>query len=232
MLFVFIAILVSVSLACGAFAPAAEPTATPFPTNPPPPTAAPLPTSDSQLPNPSGPSNPAGGNAGNSSQAGTSSDIVTVEDQNRLYLFDIPGDWSYISNELGNEIYSDVYMYADTWTSPDGSAVIEGISGVSQGFNFDGTTSTAVSLDLLNTYYSSTGKEGDIRISKTAIVEDGSTQFNWTSKGGGYSGISWFEVRGDKTFLMWTVNWGNDADQAILDILDNAINTYQAQTVP
>ena len=93
MLFVFIAILVSVSLACGAFAPAAEPTATPVPTNPPPPTAAPLPTSDSQLPNPSGPSNPAGGNAGNSQTSGTSSDIVTFVDQNNLLGFDLPGDW-------------------------------------------------------------------------------------------------------------------------------------------
>lgn len=168
------------------------------------------------------------GGSSNSSN-GASSDVITVEDQNKLYTFDIPANWSSEANDLGNAIYSDVYMFSDTWTSPDGSAVIEGISGRSEGFNFDGTTSTGVALDLLNSYYSSTGREGDIRISKTSTAEDGSTRFDWTSKGGDYSGISWFEVRGTRTFIMWTVNWGNGADQAILNIVDNAINTYQAQ---
>ena len=120
-------------------------------------------------------------------------------------------------------------MFADTWTAPDGSAVIEGIAGNSVGFDFDGTTSTRVALDMLNYYYSSTGKEGDIRISQTSTAKDGSTRFDWASKAGDYSGISWFEVRGTRTFLMWTVNWGNAADQAILDNVDNAISTYQAQ---
>jgi len=227
MLFVFAILLLAVSLACnGGSTP---PTATLVPTNPPPPTIAPAPTNvpppTADVPQP--PSNnqlntppPSNNN---------SSDVITVEDQNQLFTFDIPGNWSYEGNDLGNAIYSDVYMYADTWTSPDGSAVIEGISGRSQGFNFDGTTSTGVSLDLLNSYYSSTGKEGDIRITKTSTAKDGSTRFDWTSKGGDYSGISWFEIRGTRTFLMWTVNWGNGADQAILDIVDNAINTYLPQ---
>ncbi len=167
----------------------------------------------------------------NTSQpSSNNSDVITVEDQNKLYIFDIPADWSYESQDLGNTIYSDVNMFSDTWTSPDGSAVIEGISGRSQGFNFDGTTSTGVALDLLNTYYSSTGKEGDIRISKTSTAEDGSTRFDWSSSAGDYSGISWFEVRETRTFLMWTVDWGNGTDQAILDIVDNAINTYQKQS--
>jgi len=167
----------------------------------------------------------------NTSQpSSNNSNVITVEDQNKLFSFNLPADWSYESKDLGNTIYSDVNMFSDTWTSPDGSAVIEGISGRSQGFNFDGTTSTGVALNLLNTYYSSTGKEGDIRISKTSTAKDGSTRFDWTSSAGDYSGISWFEVRGTRTFLMWTVDWGNAADQAILDIVDNAINTYQIKT--
>jgi hypothetical protein len=225
MLFAFIALLLAVSLACnGGLAP---PTATLVPTNPPPPTNAPAPTnvpaSTADVPQPSTPSvdQPPSNN--------NSSDVITVEDQNKLYTFDIPANWSYGSQDLGNTIYSDVYMFSDTWTSPDSSAVIEGISGRSQGFNFDGSTSTGVALDLLNTYYSSTGKEGDIKISKTSTAKDGSTRFDWTSKEGDYSGISWFEVRGTRTFLMWTANWGNGADQAILDIVDNAINTYLPQ---
>jgi hypothetical protein len=199
---IFAALMLLVGLACGLF--------TPDPTPVPPPTSAPA-----QDPDPSN-------NQG-------SSDIITVEDQNKLYMFDIPANWSYEANDLGNAVYSDVYMYADTWTSPDESAVVEGISGRSEGFDFDGTTSTRVALDMLNYYYSFTGQEGDIRISETSTAEDGSTRFDWESKGGDYSGISWFEVRGDRTFLMWTMNWGNAADQATLDVLLNAQNTYQAQ---
>jgi hypothetical protein len=206
-LFIFSALMLLLGMACGLF--------TPDPTPVPPPTSAPA---QDQPDPPSDPSNNQG-----------SSDIITVEDQNKLYMFDIPANWSYEANDLGNAVYSDVYMYADTWTSPDESAVVEGISGRSEGFDFDGTTSTRVALDMLNYYYSFTGQEGDIRISETSTAQDGSTRFDWESKGGDYSGISWFEVRGTRTFLMWTVNWGNGADQATLDIVDNAINTYQTQ---
>lgn len=212
LLSIFMALFVIVSLACVCGNPL-TPTPAPVPTRPP--------TTAPSVPNPPS-NNPPSSN-------GNSSDIVTVEDQNMLFTFDIPGDWTYESNDLGNAVYSDVYMYADTWTSPDGSAIVEGISGRSEGFDFDGTTSTRVALDMLNYYYSKTGKEGDIKISKTSTAEDGSTRFDWESRGGDYSGISWFEVRGTRTFLMWTVDWGNGADQAILDTIDNAINTYQPQ---
>ncbi len=225
MLFALIALLLVTSLACNGGTP---PTATPVPTNTPAPTTVPQVQPPAATP---GMPQPPSGNQLNDPPPsnGNSSAVVTVEDQNQLFTFDIPGDWFYEGSDLGNAIYSDVYMYADTWKSPDGSGLIEGISGQSQGFNFDGTTSTGVALDLLNTYYSSTGREGDIRISDTSTAEDGSTRFDWTSKGGDYSGISWFEVRGSRTFLMWTVNWGNGADQSVLDALDNAINTYRAQ---
>jgi len=219
MLFIFIALMLAVSLACnGGSSP-----------------AAPTPTKALSVPNPpSNNGNPPSNNGNSPSNNpppsnGNNSDVITVEDQNKLFSFDLPADWAFEANDLGNAVYSDVYMYADTWTSPDGSAVIEGISGRSEGFDFDGTTSTRVALDMLNYYYSYTGKEGDIRISETSTAKDGSTRFDWESKGGDYSGISWFEVRGTRTFLMWTVNWGNGADQAVLDAVDNAINTYVAQ---
>jgi hypothetical protein len=219
-LFVFIALMLAVSLACVGLTgtPTPVPTAIPTPTKAP---VQPQPPSNNPASNP--PSNDAPPSNGGSSA------VITVEDQNKLFVFDIPGNWTYKASDLGNAVYSDVYMYADTWTAPDGSGVVEGISGRSQGFNFDGTTSTRVALDMLNYYYSNTGKEGDIKISKTSTAKDGSTRFDWSSKGGDYSGISWFEVRGTRTFLMWTVDWGNAADQAILDILDNAINTYNPQ---
>jgi len=211
-LFAFMALMLAASLAC--IGGNVDPTAVPIP---------PAATSAPAQPNP--PVVP----AADTPSSGNGSGVITVEDQNKLFTFDIPANWSYEASDLGNAVYTDVYMFADTWTSPDESAVIEGISGRSEGFNFDGTTSTRVALDMLNYYYSYTGKEGDIRISETSTAKDGSTRFDWESKGGDYSGISWFEVRGTRTFLMWTVDWGNGADQATLDIVDNAINTYQAQ---
>ncbi len=223
MLFVFIAILVSVSLACGLFTPAtptAIPTTLPLPTTPPLPTAAPLPTSGAPLPNPSGPSNPAGGNAGNS-QAGTSSDIVTFVDENNLLGFDLPGDWFYEHNAY------DVY-YVDTFTSPDeNSAKVESLV-YNDGTAFVQNQNGQFALYLLNTYYSSTGKVGDIKVLGDQIMNDGSERLEWTSKGGGYSGYSYFETRGDdnKTFLMFTVWYINNVDQAILDTVNNAVNTY------
>jgi hypothetical protein len=214
---VFIAFLTSVSLACAALSPA-EPTA--VPTLPPPPTAAPLPTSDVALPNPSGPSNPAGGSSENT-QTGTSSDIVTFVDENNLLAFDLPGDWFYEHNAY------DVY-YVDTFTSPDeSSAKIESIV-YNDGTAFVKSQNGQFALYLLNTYYSSTGNVGDIRVLGDQIMEDGSERLEWTSKAGGYSGYSYFETRGDDntTFLMFTIWYINEVDQATLDTVNNAVNTY------
>ncbi|MBL8101797.1 MAG: hypothetical protein JNM02_04640 [Anaerolineales bacterium] len=220
MLFAFVALLTSVSLACSALAPA-EPTATSIPTNPPPPTAAPLPTASAPLPNPSGPSNPAGGPSGNTTTSGTSSDIVTFVDENNLFGFDLPGDWYYEHNAYDN-------YYVDTFTSPDeSSAKIESIV-YNDGTAFNNSDSAATALAWLNQFYSYTGQEGDIRVSKHQVEKDGSESLEWSSKGGDYSGKTFYEVRGDnrKTFMLFTVWYINDIDQETLDIVNNAVQTY------
>ncbi|MCC7119343.1 MAG: hypothetical protein IT310_12530 [Anaerolineales bacterium] len=224
-LFLFVVIMAVATLACG---PNTAATSTSVPTNPPLVVATnPPPVVPTNAPvNP--PVNPPANNNNPPANPPSTGGSQVVQDQNKLYQFELSGDWTYEASDLGNAVYSDVYMYADTWRAPDKSALIEGIAGTSQGFDFDGTTSTRVALDLLNYYYSYTGKEGDIRITKTSTAQDGSTQFNWVSKGGDYSGISWFEIRGSRTFLMWTVNWSNTADQSRIDEVDNAVNTYQA----
>lgn len=209
MLFFFMATLLAVSLACGG---SAEPTANP--TLPPVPTNLPVdvqPTQEQQQQQPS--------NA-----------MATFVDGNNLLAFDLPGDWTYENTDHGREIYSDTQAYTDTFISPDGSAKVESlVMFADAGVTVNNSTSQAVALDILNTYYSSTGtNNGDIRISSDQIMNDGSERFEWTSKGGGYSGISFFEVRGSdkRTWLMWTLIWDNSADQAVLDVLDNAIATY------
>ncbi|MDO8754954.1 MAG: hypothetical protein Q7J80_13740 [Anaerolineales bacterium] len=207
MLFAFVAILLAVSMACTG---GSTPTPTTVPTNPPPPTSAPQ---NTQVSPPE--------------QSGTSSDIVTFVDQNNLLAFDLPGDWTYEHVELGNQVYSDADAYSDTFASPDGFAKIESLV-IFASTTVTNSVSAGVALDLLHRYYSTTGQVGDIRISSDQIMKDGSERFEWTSKSGGYSGVSFYEVRGSdkRTWLMYTLWWDNNADQTILDTIDNAIGSY------
>ncbi|MBI2331361.1 MAG: hypothetical protein HYU84_04220 [Chloroflexi bacterium] len=213
-LFGLMALLLAVSLACGGSGtPTANPTLPPVPTNPP-----------AQVDQ---------GQTQDQGQQQPSNGIVTFVDQNNLLAFDLPGDWTYEHTDHGDAIYTDVEAYTDTFTSPDESAIIESlVMFADQGVKVNNSTSQAVALDILNTYYSSTGtNNGDIRISSDQIMQDGSERFEWTSKGGDYSGVSFFEVRGDdkRTWLMWTAWWSNSVDQSVLDIVDSAISTY---TIP
>ena len=204
MLFGFVALLLVVSLACGgSSAPTTNPTLPPVPTNPP----VEQPT-ESQV---------------------ISSDLVTFTDENSLLEFELPGDWYYEHEDMGRDIYTDATAYRDTFSSPDETAFIESLVFFAD-FEVNNSVSQGVALDILNTYYSSTGQNnGDIRISSDQIMQDGSERFEWTSKGGGYSGVTFFEVRGsdNRTWLMWTLWWDNGADQATLDTLDAAISSYR-----
>jgi len=211
MLFFFIAILTIVSLACGAgsgASPAEQPTVPPPPTNAPPQN------------DPSTQQQQQGGSSGG-----------TFTDQNGLLEFDVPGDWTLEHTDHGYGIYTDATAYTDTFTSPDGTAKIESlVMFADAGVTVNNSTSQAVALDILNTYYSSTGlNNGDIRISSDQIMKDGSERFQWRSKGGGYSGVSFFEVRGadKRKWLMWTAWWSDTGTtQDTLDIIDASIATY------
>ena len=210
MLFAFVALLLAVSLACNGGQ--TSPTVAPVPTKQPAPTQASAP--NSIVPQPPALNNPPPSN-------GNSSDIVTFTDENNLLAFDVPGDWAYEQLTYEN-------AYIDRITSPDGSAIVDSLV-YNDGAAFTGNDNGRFALQLLHQYYSSTGKEGDISISADEIQPDGSEKLTWKSKGGGYSGVSFFELRGDDrmTFLMFTLYYSNDADQAVLDILDNAITTYK-----
>ena len=151
--------------------------------------------------------------------------FVTFTDQNGLFTIEVPADWTY------EQTYDSEnnYYYIDTFKSPDGGAVIENIV-YDDGTAFTGNQKGKFALYLLNTFYSSTGKEGDIRVSDDSIMKDGSERLVWTSKGGGYSGISFLEVRSNgTTFLFFTVDWGNDYEDVYLDTLNYVIESY---TIP
>ena len=212
--FGFMALLVAVSLACGGSgSPTANPTLPPVPTNPP------------------AQQQDQGQQQQDQGQVPSDGTILTYTDQNNLWAFDLPADWQHEYKDLGDTLYTDATAYLDTFTSPDGSAYIDSlVMFANEGVTVNNSTSQAVALDLLNTYYSSTGKNnGDIRIKSDQIMQDGSERFEWVSKGGNYFGTTFFEVRGSdkRTWLMWTLVADNNADQAVLDILDNAIASYR-----
>jgi hypothetical protein len=198
-LFAFAALILAVGLACSALSP----TPTAEPVNIPPTQEPPAPTSES-------------------SSTSIGSDLVTFTDQNNYYQIDVPGDWKY-SQSIDK---TSNHYYIDQFKSPDENAVIENIV-YDDGTAFVGSENGKFALYLLNTFYSSTGKEGDIRVSGDSIQKDGSERLTWTSKGGGYSGTSYFEVRNKTTFLMFTVDWFNDYQSTYIDVLDRVISSYR-----
>ncbi len=215
----FIALLLAVSLACNG---GSTPTAAPIPTTPPTAIPIPIPTKVISVPPTSAPQQ-----IDTPVPAGNSSDLLTFTDQNNLLAFDLPGDWTYEHVELGDQVYSDADAYSDAFSSPDGSAMIESLV-IFSNTTIDNSVSAGAALDLLHRFYSNTGQVGDIRISSDQIMQDGSERFEWKSKGGGYSGRTYFETRGanKKTWLMFTAWWDDDTDQDTLDIIDNAIGSY------
>jgi hypothetical protein len=197
MLFGFITLLVIVSLACGGSA--AEPATNP--TLPPVPTNPPAQQEQPQ-------------------NQGSSNEIVTFTDENGLLAFDLPGDWTY-------EQTSDTNFYVDSFSSPDGSALIESLV-YNDGTAFVKSQKGKFALDLINTFYSATGQVGDIRVTSDQIMDDGSERLEWSSKSGGFSGVSFLETRGDNTtFLLFTAKWLDTVDQATFDAVNNAIASYR-----
>lgn len=148
--------------------------------------------------------------------------LKTFTDENKLYQIDVPADWTYehTVDKTNN------YYYIDTFTSPDQAALIENIV-YDDGTPFVGQDKARFALYLLNTFYSKTGKEGDIRVSDDRIMSDGSERLVWSSRGGGYSGISFLETRGTTTFLFFTVEWANGAKDQYMDTLNAVIESYR-----
>lgn len=151
----------------------------------------------------------------------TDSISSTFVDQNNLFAIDLPADWTDATESQSDH-------YTDTFTSPDGSAKIESLI-YNDGQPFEEAKNKDFALYLLNTYYSSTGKAGDITITSNQMIENGTQRNEWNSKSGGYSGVSFFELRGDDkaTFLMFTAQWKDGTDQAILDMVNQIIATFR-----
>jgi hypothetical protein len=153
--------------------------------------------------------------------ASSSGGLSTFTDQNDLFAIEVPGDWPHEQTVADDNTY-----YFDTFKSPDELALVENIV-YDDGTAFSGSQKATFALYLLNTFYSSTGAEGDIRVSDDSIMKDGSERLTWSSKGGGYSGISFLETRGTTTFLFFTVEWVDSAQDQYLDTLNAVIESYR-----
>ena len=213
-LFAFAALILAVGLACSALSPTPTTVPTNIPTN--------IPATQQVQPSTPAPQQvqPAtSDNGSTSSDTNTGSDLITFTDQNKYYQIDLPSDWKHTSG-------TDTNMYWDTFTSPDTNALIENIT-YDDGTPWTGGSNGKGALYLLNYLYSYTKKEGDIRISDDKIQNDGSERLTWTSKAGKYSGLSYFEVRNRTTFLMFTVEWGNDYESTYKDVLNNVLSSYR-----
>ncbi|MBV6397423.1 MAG: hypothetical protein HFACDABA_03037 [Anaerolineales bacterium] len=204
----FVVFVMIVGLACMGSSTVQAPT--PISQNPRPTDAPPQPTEPPQQPsNNGGPDNSGG--------------FKTFTDQNNLYSIQVPSDWTY------EQVTGDHY-YIDQFKSPDELALVENIV-YNDGEQFTGSQHGKFALDLLNRFYSNTGAVGDIRVTGDQIQPDGSERLEWTSKAGGYSGFSYFEVRKPAllNFLMITIEWSDSAKDQYFDTLSQIIQSY---TIP
>ncbi len=148
---------------------------------------------------------------------------TTFTDQNNEYQIDVPADWTH-KNTTGDG------FYWDTFTSPDEGAVIENYTYLkatsSDGTPWNADQQRQFALQVLDEYYSKTGKPGDIEVTEEKPQSDGSVRLTWDSKTGDYSGLSFFEMRGT-SFLFFTVDWGNSYHDKYIDTLNKVIESYR-----
>ncbi len=199
-LLAFLSFIAATGLACETLFP----TPTPIPTATPAPTEAPLATSTP-------------------SDSSSTSGFTTFTDPNNDFQIDIPSNWTHKSKSAEDH-------YWDTFTSPDGGAVVENYTYL-KATSAGGTPWTDAemkkyALEVLDQYYSNTGKPGDIEVTEVKPQSDGSVRLAWDSKGGGYSGLSYYELRGTK-FLLFTVDWGNGYKDQYIDTLNKVIESYR-----
>jgi hypothetical protein len=116
----------------------------------------------------------------------------------------------------------------DTFSAPDGNAVIQNIA-YDDGTSISGSTNAQFALNLLDKYFSANGQTNAITINDASMMDDGSERLKWTSASIDASGISFVEIRNQTTFLIFTVEWKNQYKSQYFNTLDQVVASY---TVP
>jgi hypothetical protein len=147
--------------------------------------------------------------------------LTTFTDQNMYYQIKLPKDWKH-EQTSGN------HYYVDTFSAPDGNAVIQNIA-YNDGTPIAASTNAQLALNLLGKYFSVDSLTNSLTVSNTSMMNDGSERLNWTSATIDASGISFIEVRNQTTFLIFTVEWKDRFKSQYFNILDQVVASY---TVP
>lgn len=141
--------------------------------------------------------------------------VYTFTGPNDLFIIEVPTAWQYERTESEATI-------VDTFTAPDGHAVIQNIT-YDEGSAISRTEAGTLALELLHSFYAP-----DIQILDDQVQADGSERLIWQSPGGDYSGISFLETRGT-TFLLLTTMYDNEFEDVYIDTLEYTISSY---TIP
>ncbi|HEY5982709.1 MAG TPA: hypothetical protein VIU38_04490 [Anaerolineales bacterium] len=147
---------------------------------------------------------------------------TTFTDKNDYFAIDVPSDWTY-SQEVDSTSSN---WYWDKYLSPDQHAGVESIV-YDDGTPWSSQDTGPTFRSWLHQFYSSTGQEGDIRISDDSIQKDGSERLTWESKGSDRSGYTFVEVRKPTAGLMFTAWWDNAYQDQYSDLLDKVIGSYR-----
>lgn len=145
--------------------------------------------------------------------------IYTFYGPNDLFTIEVPTAWMYETQIDGNII-------VDSFHAPDGHALIENIM-YDDGSYYSAGDAGKAALRILNQFY--TKGAGDIKVSEDSIQKDGSERLTWTSQQGGYSGVTFFEVRNETSLLIFSVLYDNPYEDTYLPVLDYTIESYTRQ---
>ncbi len=143
--------------------------------------------------------------------------IYNFTSDSDLFTMDVPTPWIYTYAKDGD-------VTIEKFSAPDNNAFIESII-YNDGSSQNGATAGAGALALLNNYYTNGG--GDIKVTEDKIMEDGSERLTWTSKKGGYSGLTFFEVPDGKTILILSTVTSNDYVDVYSPVFDYTLSTYK-----
>jgi len=142
--------------------------------------------------------------------------IIYFYGPGNLFMIEVPEAWTYM-----REVDDDYIV--DTFVSPDNHALIENIT-YDDGLAYSKKDVSEITLELLRTYYTQ-----DIVITDDQVQPDGSERLIWYSPSGGYSGVTFFELRGTTTILILTLMYDDPYEDVFADPLNNTIDTY---TIP
>ena len=147
------------------------------------------------------------------SEAGRGNNLLTAY-SNGSFSMQVPGFWRYQNTATDHSV-------VDTFTSPDGNAVIQMIVYDDSEY-ISGSVAGAFVRNLIRNYYAK-----DIVVTSYKYLADGREELIWNSAGSNYEGITYFDAR-DTELIIYTVMSASDYRETYSELLNNALNSFQS----